>query len=165
MRRSASQTTAIKILLGGLLLLSLPKATSFAPSQQRLRSRMLQSVSRDTRRIRPKSQVPLYSSGDDDDEDDYYDDDEEVEYGKFEKESKMHRQEEDNDEEEGGSLPPLPDFLKDESAVEPTETKSTLSSLDETQRRIEEQQRQIDLLMKLVQQQSAQPQQQPQQQP
>jgi len=147
------------------LLLSLQKAASFAPSRHQ-RSRLTSTLSNDYHswsRQRPWH-VTLYATEEDNDDDDdadysYDDDDEEeeesdVEYGKFEKESKMHREEEE--EEGSGLLPPLPDFLKDD---EDRSTSNSLSSslLDETQRRIEKQQQQIDMLMKLVQQQQQLP--------
>ena len=148
-----------------LLLLSLDRASTFAPLRHH-RSRLIAKKTPDScllPRNRPYL-VALYVK-ENDDEDEYYDEDvvdQEDFYGKFEKESKMHQQE----EEEGDSIPPLPTFYEENGSTESTSIRSASSPpVYETQRRIEEQQRQIDMLMKLVKQQlQQQPQDQPQDQ-
>lgn len=130
---------------------------------------------RQRRRRRHLSSSSNGDSGDDDDDDDdagqsepdfqVVDDEEdddldllgEEEYGKFEKESKMHPEDE-------ATVPPLPAFLTDNNNDSRTTSSSSSSTpkpwhspIDETQRRMEDQQRQIDMLMNLVQRQQQSP--------
>ena len=68
------------------------------------------------------------------------DPDDAIEYGKFVV-----------DDEGDHPLPPLPEFLKEESTPPPPPPPSTAAvAMDETTRRIEEQQKQIDMLMRTV---------------
>lgn len=178
MRRRITNAMSVKTVLFhvfSLVLLSLERTRSFCPntaqpsSSSRQHSSSQQDISSNAPvRLRKRQWYDaLYVSTSDDEQDssdmDDDDDEDDSEYGKFEKESKMHRQE----EEQGVPLSHLPDFLSDthqdghsSSSSAPT---APMPFMDETQRRIEEQQQQIDTLMKLVQQQ--QQQQPPQQQP
>jgi hypothetical protein len=85
-------------------------------------------------RSRYSPRAAIYMTSDEGDEEDFKssDDDEDENGGKFV-----------IDDESEDPLPPLPQFLNEE----PT---SSTAAMDETQRRIEEQQKQIDLLMKAV---------------